>query len=61
MTNRYHYYNTGKQPTDTEEKAYFASGDWKCVTSPTGAHFWNCNVKPSICKYCGKVKTHAHK
>ncbi|MDO8578651.1 MAG: hypothetical protein Q7R50_05670 [Dehalococcoidales bacterium] len=37
------------------EREYLDSGDWKCPESPTGAHWWDCNVKPSVCKICGKV------
>ena len=61
MINPYHYNNGKEKLGDIEERAYFASGDWKCAKSPTGGHFWNCNVRPSVCKYCGKVKTHSHK
>jgi hypothetical protein len=61
VTNPYHYNNGGKKLGDIEEKAYIASGDWKCATSPTGGHWWNCNVRPSVCKFCGKVKSHSHK
>ena len=42
--------------TTAKEKEYYASGDWKCPDSPTGAHWWNCNVEPFFCKICGKVK-----
>jgi hypothetical protein len=45
-----------KKPVGVSEKEYLASGDWKCPDSPTGAHWWNCNVQPSVCKVCGKVK-----
>jgi hypothetical protein len=50
---------------DFAAKAYVASGAWKCPTSPTGAHWWNCNVEPFVCKICGKinqppVNTEAH-
>ena len=45
-----------KKPVGVTEKEYLASGDWKCPASPTGAHWWNCNVAPSVCKVCGKVK-----
>ena len=38
------------------EKEYVATGDWKCAKSPTGGHWWNCNVRPSVCKICGKTK-----
>jgi hypothetical protein len=37
------------------EKEYIVSGNWKCTESPTGAHWWDCNVKPSVCKICAKV------
>lgn len=37
------------------EKEYLDSGSWKCAESPTGAHFWDCNLKPSVCTICGKV------
>lgn len=37
------------------EREYVASGDWKCLESATGAHWWDCNVKPAVCKSCGKV------
>ncbi len=46
---------SGKHMSFTE-KEYFASGDWKCPESPTGAHWWNCNFEPSVCKICGKVQ-----
>jgi hypothetical protein len=49
-------YGKGKKPMVTMEKDYILSGDWKCVRSPTGGHWWNCNLEPSICKICGKVK-----
>ena len=45
-----------KKFTIATEKEYYTSGDWKCPESPTGAHWWNCNVEPSFCKICGKVK-----
>ena len=45
-----------KKPVGVTEKEYLASGDWKCPDSPTGAHWWNCNLEPSVCKVCGKVK-----
>ena len=61
MNNVYHYKNQGEKPEDEEEKAYVASGDWKCAISPTGGHVWNCNKKPFVCKYCGKVKSHVPK
>ncbi len=61
MMNPYHYTNAGHKTGDTDERAYFTSGDWKCAISPSGAHFWNCNVRPSVCKYCGKIKSHVHK
>ena len=44
-----------KRYTRVNEKEYVASGDWKCPESPTGAHWWNCNVEPPVCKICGKV------
>jgi len=47
--------NSGKAFRSTEMD-YFASGDWKCPDSPTGGHWWNCNVEPHVCKVCGKVK-----
>ena len=40
------------------EKEYLASGNWKCPGSPTGAHQWNCNIEPAVCKVCGKIKAH---
>ena len=43
-----------RKPIGLSEKEYLASGAWKCPESPTGAHWWNCNVEPSICKICGK-------
>jgi len=61
MINTYHYKNEGIKLEDVEERAYVASGDWKCTISPTGGHFWNCNVRPFVCKYCGKVKSQSHK
>lgn len=45
-----------KKPVGIIEKEYFASGDWKCPTSPTGGHLWDCNGEPFVCKICGKVK-----
>ena len=60
MTNNYHYRSDGKKPADAVEKTYFESGDWKCPKSPTGGHWWDCNVIPSVCKYCGKSKVHSH-
>ncbi len=54
-------YNLGKKkPLSVTEKEYFASGEWKCPKSPTGAHRWNCNVEPFVCKICGKVKLQEH-
>jgi hypothetical protein len=47
-----------KRPISVSEKEYFESGDWKCPKSPTGGHWWNCNIQPFICKICGKVKVH---
>jgi hypothetical protein len=61
MINRYYYHNEGKKLEDIEERAYVASGDWKCATSPTGGHWWNCNVKPFVCQFCGKVKSESYK
>jgi hypothetical protein len=61
MINAYHYKNEGVKLEDVEERAYVASGDWKCVASPTGGHWWNCNIRPFACKYCGKTKSHLHK
>jgi hypothetical protein len=53
-------YKSGRsKPVRVSEKDYFLSGDWKCPESPTGAHWWNCNVEPQVCKICGKVKVHA--
>ncbi len=37
------------------EREYLASGDWKCSESPSGAHRWDWNVKPAVCKICAKV------
>jgi hypothetical protein len=45
-----------KHPIAVTEKEYFKSGAWKCEKSPTGGHWWNCNIEPSVCKICGKVK-----
>ena len=45
-----------KKPIGVTEKEYLTSGDWKCPKSPTGAHWWNCNVDPPVCKICGKDK-----
>jgi hypothetical protein len=45
-----------KKPIGVSEKEYFALGDWKCPNSPTGGHWWNCNVEPFVCKTCGKIK-----
>ncbi|MDO8578985.1 MAG: hypothetical protein Q7R50_07400 [Dehalococcoidales bacterium] len=45
-----------KKSLSYNEKEYFASGAWKCPTSPTKAHWWDCNTKPPVCKICGKVK-----
>jgi len=45
-----------KRPIAMTEKEYVATGDWKCAKSPTGGHWWNCNVRPSVCKICGKTK-----
>jgi len=45
-----------KKPISVTEKEYFASGDWRCLESPTGAHWWNCNVEPPVCTICGKQK-----
>jgi hypothetical protein len=50
------YGGKGKKPMITIEKDYIVSGDWKCAKSPTGGHWWNCNLDPSVCKICGKVK-----
>lgn len=60
MTYSYHFNNGSKKPIDFDERAYYASGDWKCPKSPTGGHLWDCNVRPSVCKYCGKIKLHSH-
>jgi hypothetical protein len=51
-----------RKPIGVTEKEYLASGEWKCPNSPTGAHWWNCNVEPLVCKICNKVKasTQAH-
>ena len=46
---------TFRRLTTANEKEYIASGGWKCAGSPTGAHWWNCNAKPPICKICGKI------
>lgn len=59
MTNNYHYRSDGKKPVDVNEREYYASGEWKCSKSPTGGHWWDCNLKPSVCKFCGKVKAHS--
>jgi|GEM_PF-4413586 len=45
-----------KKQTGVTDKEYLASGDWKCPDSPTGGHWWNCNLEPSVCKVCGKTK-----
>ena len=45
--------------TSANEREYIASGDWKCPESSTGAHWWNCNAKPPVCKICGKVNVAA--
>jgi hypothetical protein len=49
--------SSSRKPVAVTEKEYFASGDWKCSGSPTGAHWWNCNADPNVCKICGKVKS----
>jgi len=49
-------HNKGKKTLGTTEKEYLVSGDWKCAGSPTGGHWWNCNLDPWECKICGKVK-----
>jgi hypothetical protein len=46
-----------RNPLKFNDKNYYASGDWKCLNSPTGGHWWNCNVKPYVCKICGKIKS----
>ena len=46
----------GKKSLSVIDREYFASGDWKCPESLTGGHWWNCNIKPFVCKICGKVK-----
>jgi len=51
--------NTVKKPVGVSEKEYLASGEWKCPESSTGAHWWNCNHEPWVCKVCGKVKAQA--
>ena len=48
-----------KMSLNYNEKEYLASGAWKCAESPTKAHWWDCNVKPPVCKICGKVKVEA--
>jgi hypothetical protein len=48
-----------RKPLAVTEKEYFAAGDWKCLPSPTGGHWWNCNTEPNVCKICGKVKAPA--
>ncbi len=45
-----------KRPLAITEREYVKGESWKCEKSPTGGHWWNCNVQPSICKICGKVK-----
>ena len=45
-----------RKPISVTDKEYFASGGWKCPESPTGAHWWNCNVEPPVCKICGKIQ-----
>lgn len=51
------YISRKKKSLGVMEKDYFASGEWKCPKSPTGGHWWNCNVEPSMCTICGKVKS----
>ncbi len=45
-----------RKPLGLMEKEYIASGEWKCPDSPTGGHWWNCNVHPIVCKICKKVQ-----
>ncbi len=51
--------NNTKRFMSPGEKEYLASGDWKCPESSTGAHLWDCNVKPAVCKICAKVNVAA--
>jgi hypothetical protein len=49
----------GTPAVDRFDKAYIESGTWKCVSSPTGAHWWR-EPKPGsdrfYCCFCGTVK-----
>ena len=45
-----------KRPLAITEREYLKGGAWRCEKSPTGGHWWDCNVRPSVCKICGKVK-----
>jgi hypothetical protein len=50
------YNGRNKKPASLLAREYFVSGNWKCPSSATGGHWWNCNVKPNVCKFCGKIK-----
>jgi hypothetical protein len=39
-----------------ENKEFIASERWKCVKSPSGAHYWIIHSYDMTCKYCNNNK-----
>lgn len=48
------------EPTPSRKSiytTYIESGVWRCVTSPSGAHYWQGkSTGEFICKWCGESR-----